>query len=116
MHKLSDYNLVPKHLLVLPQFDDHSGSVLQVSSVNKELSIGQVVKHNSGRFILYFYPHAADHSVPHVVPDDKVFNISYKRAASQSIKLVDENGDETEYKVVHEDDITGWFTSSEITA
>lgn len=112
MYKLSDYRLIPKYLLVLPQFDDHSGSVLQVSSVNKELSIGQVIKHNSGKAVdMFLGLMGGDYS-----PTAKGGFISYKRAASQSIKLVDENGDETEYKVVHEDDITGWFTSSEITA
>ncbi|MCC7246263.1 MAG: hypothetical protein IT269_11335 [Saprospiraceae bacterium] len=112
MYKLSDYRLVPKYLLVLPQFDDHSGSVLQVSSVNKELSIGTIVKHNSGKALDMF--HVMLNGDTSESMEGK--QISYKRAASQSIKLYDEEENEVEYKVVHEDDITGWIFQSSITA
>ena len=110
MFKLSEYNLTPGHILVLPQLEDYSDSVLQVSAVNKELSIGDVVLHDSMKFASYVQ------SIPDGLLPKGPISVSYKRAASQSIKLADEEGDECEYRVIHEDDITGWFTSTEIKA
>lgn len=111
MTKVSDWNLVPGMLLVLPAMEATAGIVVH-GRADKEGGEGTIVRCQPR----YEMPPTYDDGYGHIAQAvGKVFvprvgmTIIYKRVSSQHVSLLDEMGEEQHYRMVHQDDVGMWM-------
>lgn len=101
MYNFKVWNPVPKMVLVLPEMSDQNdaGSGFVIQREKTDQAVGTIKK--VGRAPQYAIGNTDDIAYcPGMI-------VTYRKASSQSIKFLDEEGETLEYRIVHQDDITG---------
>lgn len=111
MTKVSNWNLVPGMLLVLPTLEG-TPYVVKYGEQPKEGGEGVIVRCQPR----YEMPPTYDDGHGHIAQAvGKSFiprvgmTIIYKRVSSQHVPLLDELGEEQHYRMVHQDDVGMWM-------
>ena len=111
MTSVNDWNIVPGMLLVLPVMETTAGIVVH-GRADKEVGEGTIVRCQPRTEMPPTYDDGHGH-IAHAVAKPFIprvgMGIIYKRVSSQHVSLLDENGEEQHYRMVHQDDVGMWM-------
>jgi len=96
MRKVDQLKMMPGNILILPEEMGHGDMVAGImpQRENTDQAIGRVIVSGGSD----------------LAPGNVVV---YKRVVAQDIRLLDDDGIENLYKIIHVDDVTGLFENNE---